>query len=315
MMRQALFFAALVCASPLYAADRTLPYEARPNTIYFSPDSKTVMAASWSGGIRAWDVDTGKPVKDKTDLKGAYLLSPSLYAVVDEGNHTVAIWNFAAESPIRLFKGVDFSALAISHDARQLAIASEERQCVEIWNLATGTLNQRLPDGAGGADRLVFSPDGRTLVSANGDNDIRMWNTETGALVARVGDPTGMMFGAEFTPDGKQLIVAGLDETVYVRDANTLEVVRRLKGQGEPVARLAISPDGRTLITSGLDPTDGHKPAKVLIWDLPSGEIRRVLQAARPAIALAFSPDGRWLALALEEKRITLFDLAASAAD
>jgi hypothetical protein len=56
-MRQALFFAALVCVPlSLCAADRTLSYEGRPSAIYFSPDSKTVSAGSWSGGIRAWDV-------------------------------------------------------------------------------------------------------------------------------------------------------------------------------------------------------------------------------------------------------------------
>jgi WD40 repeat protein len=117
-----------------------------------------------------------------------------------------------------------------------------------------------------------------------------------------------------FTPDGKQLIVAGLDETVYIRDAKTLAVVRQLKGQGEMIARLAISPDGRTLVTSGRDPTDARNPAKVLIWDLPSGEIERVLQAAPPAFAAAFSPDGKWFALALKDKQITLLDFGALAA-
>ena len=80
------------------------------------------------------------------------------------------------------------------------------------------------------------------------------------------------------------------------------------------MARLAISPDGRVLVTSGRDPTDARKPAKVVIRDLPSGEVRRVLQAAHPAVALAFSPDGKWLALALKEKEITLLDVGAAAA-
>jgi tricorn protease-like protein len=314
-MRQTLFFLALVCAPlGLCAADRTLSYEGRPSAIYFSADSKTAVAGSWSGGIRAWDVGSGDPVKDKTGLKGTFLLSSSLYAVIDEDNRTVAIWNLAAESRVQLFKDLDPSNLAVSHDANQLAISSEEAQTTEIWNLATGERNQRLQDGAGAAATLVFSPNDRALVSSNYDNDIRMWNTKTGELIAKVGDPTGAMFGAEFTPDGKQLIVAGLDETVYIRDAKTLAVIRRLKGQGEAIARLAISPDGRTLVTSGRDPVDSRNPAKVVIWDLPSGEIRRVLQAAHPAFALAFSPDGKWLALTLKDRQISLLDFGAPAA-
>jgi WD40 repeat protein len=291
-----------------------LSYEGRPSAIYFSPDSKTAVAGSWSGGIRAWDVESGNLLKDKTGLKGTFLLSPSLYAVIDEDNRTVAIWNLVGQSRVRLFKGVDPSTLAVSHDAKLLAISSGEAQTVEIWNLATGKRNQLVQDGAGGAARLVFSPNDQALVSANYDNDIRMWNTETGQLFAKVGDQTGTMFGAEFTPDGKQLIVAGLDETVYIRDAKTLAVIRQLKGQGEAIARLAISPDGRTLVTSGRDPIDARNPAKVVIWDLPSGEIERVLQAAHPAFALAFSPDGKWLALTLKDNQITLLDFGAPAA-
>jgi len=223
-MRQTLLFAALVCAPlGLCAADRTLHYEGRPSAIYFSPNSKTAVAGSWSGGIRAWDVDSGDPVKDKTGLRRTFLLSRSLYAVIDEDNRTVAIWNLAGESRVQLIKGVDPSNLAVSHDAKQLAISSEEAQTVEIWNLATGKRNQLLQDGAGAAAALVFSPNDQALVSANDDNDIRMWNTETGELIAKVGGPTGTMFGAAFTPDGKQLIVAGLDETVYIRDAKTLK--------------------------------------------------------------------------------------------
>jgi len=315
-MRQALFFAALACAPlGLCAADRSLSYEGRPSAIYFSPDSKTAVAGSWSGGIRAWDVDSGNPVQDKTGLKGTFLLSPSLYAVIDEDQRTVAIWTLAGESPIQLLKGLDPSNLAVSHDAKQLAISSEEAQTVGIWNLAIGERNQLLQDGAGAAARLVFSPNDQALVSANYDNDIRMWNTQTGELIAKVGDPTGAMFGAEFTPDGKQLIVAGLDETVYIRDAKTLAVIRKLKGQGQAITRLAISPDGRTLVTSGRDPVDARNPAKVVIWDLPSGKIKRVLQAAHPAFALAFSPDGKWLALTLKDKQITLLDLEAPATE
>jgi Tol biopolymer transport system component len=52
----------------------------------------------------------------------------------------------------------------------------------------------------------------------------------------------------------------------------------------------------------------------MVIWDLPSGKIERVLQAAHPAFALAFSPDGRWLALTLKENQITLLDFGAPVA-
>jgi WD40 repeat protein len=131
---------------------------------------------------------------------------------------------------------------------------------------------------------LIFSPNDQTLVSANNDNDIRMWNSGSGQLVARTDDSTGPMFGGDFTSDGKLLIVGGLDEIVYVRDANTLAVVRQLKGQGEVIAQAVTSPDVRTLVTSGRDATDSRKPAKVLLWDLPSGKIKASVPSCAPGV-------------------------------
>ena len=148
--------------------------------VYFSPDSKTVSAGSWSGGIRAWDVESGSPMKNKTGLRGTFLLSASLYAVIDEEHHTVAIWNLVTESRLQLFEEVDPSMLAVSHDAKQLAISSEEAETIAIWNLATGKRTQLLQDGAGGAARLAYSPNDHALLSTNYDNDIRLWNTKTG---------------------------------------------------------------------------------------------------------------------------------------
>ena len=314
-MTRTLFFAAIVCAPlSLCAADRTLSFENHPGAIYFSADSKTVIAGSWSGSVRTWAVESGKPVNDKTGSEGTVLLSPSLYAVFDEGNHTVAIWDLAAGRRVQLLKGVDPSRIALSHDGKQLAISFGRAQTVEIWNLATDERSQVLQDGVGGAAGLVFSPSDEYLVSSNYDNDILMWNTKTGELLGKVSDPTGTMFGAQFSPDGKQLIVAGLDETIYIRDAKTLAIVRELKGQGEAIFRLAISPDGRTLVTTGVDPVNSRNPAKVTIWDLTSGKVERVLQAPHAEYALAFSPDGKWLALVLKDREITLLDLAAAVA-
>jgi WD40 repeat protein len=314
-LARALVIAALAFAAlDLRAADRILSYEGRPGAIYFSSDSKTMLASRDSGGIRVWDVESGNLIADKSGLKGAFLLSPSLYAVIDDDKHTIAIWSLVRNSKIRTFRGTNPSNLAVSHDTSLLAISFEEAQSVEIWSLATGKRTQLLADGAGGAANLVFSPNDQTLVSANNDNDIRMWNSGSGQLVARTDDPTGPMFGGDFTSDGKLLIVGGLDETVYVRDANTLAVVRQLKGQGEVIAQAVTSPDVRTLVTSGRDATDSRKPAKVLVWDLPSGKIKRVFQAAHPAFAMAFSPDGRWLALSLKDQQISILDLQSPAA-
>lgn len=72
------------------------------------------------------------------------------------------------------------SALALSPDGRLLASGSaSEDPTLRIWEAATGRLLVRLDGHSGWVSKLVFSKDGRRLVSASTDQTIRFWDTGT----------------------------------------------------------------------------------------------------------------------------------------
>jgi WD40 repeat protein len=70
------------------------------------------------------------------------------------------------------------TALAISRDGRLLASGSGfEDSTVRVWEAATGRLLARLEGHTGWVCRLVFTKDGRRLISAASDQSIRCWDT------------------------------------------------------------------------------------------------------------------------------------------
>jgi WD40 repeat protein len=153
----------------------------------------------------------------------------------------------------------------------------------------------KLPHGAGGLTGLLFTADGKTLVTATGDQVVRGWDFEA----------RRQKFGFWAEGDGlsclainadASLIAAGGGKKVKVWDASG-KPVAEVGGHVISVGSVALSPDGKTLVTTDhFQTVSGHPDGVTKIWELPSGKEVRTLPVPGSG-SLSMSPDGTKFAL------------------
>jgi WD40 repeat protein len=188
--------------------------------------------------------------------------------------------------------GLLFVALALSAPA---AVGGQDRPIL--------VLNA---DGhTDGITAVLFTPDGKRLISASRDKTVRIWDVAGGELLRvlrpAVGPgPIGTLSAAALAPDGKTLLVCarGARENaypIYVINLDTERIERVLDGHEKVVTGLAFSGDGKWLAS-------GSEDATVRIWNPQTGACERTLSHRKDATtvvhALAWSPDGKRLASA-----------------
>ena len=192
----------------------------------FSPDGKTLASGSADGTVRLWDVATRQQIGNP--IAGSLMGSTR--------------WRSA-------------------RTARSWPAATLMARCsCGMW---PPTSRSAAPSSAAAeVDSVAFSPDGKTLASAD------LWH---GAAVGRGHPPADRqpphrirrpVYSVAFSPDGKTLASGDADGTVRLWNVATgQQIGAPLTGSAGAVISVAFSPDGKTLASGSADGT-------VQLWDV-----------------------------------------------
>jgi WD40 repeat protein len=184
---------------------------------------------------------------------------------------------------------------------------------VRLWDLAThrglgAPLTHPPADGAADIGAVAFSPDGRTLATAN-LSTVRFWNVATRRPVGLPLHNQEAVSAMAVSPDGLTLAAASIGGTVRLWDVPTRRqhgatIGRPAQGIGRAIAAVAFTPDGAHLVTAG---------ARIArLWDTGTHH-----QVGRPFTGhadhindISVSPDGRTLATTSLDGAVRLWSLA-----
>jgi WD40 repeat protein len=148
------------------------------------------------------------------------------------------------------------------------------------------TLNATRPDGSKRDFQTAhFSPDGKLILTADGDNRASLWDAGTGAFVRSFTEEKIKVRHAHYSPDGKQVLTSGDSTTATIWDAATGKPVRTLERKQRAIGAANWSADGKRLVTSG--------NRDLTVWDATTGqELRTFPSIAFYSCRPSFNKDG-----------------------
>lgn len=210
---------------------------------------------------------------------------------------------------------------AIAPDGRMLASAAVNQDVgIALWEIPSGRLLVRLMpagDRPPWTNCLVFSPDGKKLLTGDVGGKVHLWSLVTGDELYSIEAHPGHMgvTAVAFSRDGQWIASGGADCVVRVwsadrgRELLSFDALGQPRGaapaglagaglieQGPAIASLAFSPDAR-LLAAGISQRPAQsKGGKIRAWDLQTNQpVSSIDDRPGDLESLVFTPDGRQL--------------------
>jgi WD40 repeat protein len=234
----------------------------------------------------------------------------------------------------------EFLDVTASPDGKWIAGAGADKR-IHLWDSETGS-ERLLAVEEGEVSRILFSPDGRSIVSSNRfDSRAWVWDVDSGAKRPLEGHAEGLRWLGvsatgvlattsrdltirvwnvatgegrvltrvpEFASDGRAAISRDGKLLAYggIKQVHLFDVEtgveRALPEHDAGTGSLAFSDDGRRLVSGGMDGT-------VRVWGLTDGSVRVMTGHRNWVSSLALSPDGRLLVTSAGEGSARLWNL------
>ena len=268
-----------------------------------SPDGKTLAAAS-DGSIYLWDLQARKlrsVLVGDTHRIGSLTFSPTRETVAGgTWDNTVQLWNLETGKLLKTLIGhrdlntrsMSIGFITYSNDGKMLASVGWEDRTIRIWDVETGQLLQTIDERPKRILSVAFSPDSRTLASAEEDSKIRIWDVGTGELLKTLTGHTSEVNTMTYSPDGTTLVSGSWDKTIRFWNASTGKLLKTLTEHTDVVDTVIYAPDGKTV--TSMSSYDGT----IRFWDAETTKLLKTITGHTGSFgrAVAFSPDGTTLA-------------------
>ena len=283
-----------------------------------------IAAASADGTVSLWALPSAVLLTGSAPTQLAYGPGGGTLAVGGDGS--VQLWDTAsstllASHPLPATMYANATVFRPAKAGGALLAVAVSNGMVELLNgstLAPVAPPLTVISGAGAAESVAFSPDGRLLATGADDGSVRLFDVTNPAhprqlTVVRGAGNADPIYTVVFAPDGETIAAASVN-------TDSVQLWRLTSGDGlvsagpdlggmasYPIG-LAFTPDSRTLAI-------GNSDKLVYLWNVASPAHPRRLGApltgpSGQTWTVAISPDGKTLAAGANDGTVWLWNLA-----
>lgn len=201
-------------------------------SVAWSPDGKLIASGSYDKMVKLWDVASGKELRnlqDHIDAVFAVAFSPNGKRLASGSqDRTVKIWDVATGQ--RLYTLSDASdgltSIAYSPSGEQIAAAGYDKT-IYVWSLGDtdGKLLQSLIADEDSILALVWSPDGKTIITSSSDGSIRFRDAATLNPTGVIDHQPDWVETLGISPDGTWLAAGRYNGSLSLYDVKTYKEV------------------------------------------------------------------------------------------
>jgi WD40 repeat protein len=242
--------------------------------LIFSRDGQTLFGSvndepySLDGDINRWETATGKElaplVGHRRGVNALALSTDGKLLASASNDRTVRLWSLpdgknVATLQAKLPEIYSLFAVAFSPDNKRIVAAGRgdpttKNFPIKMWSVSSGQEEMTLRGHAAPVQTLAFTPDGKTMVSADEAGTIILWDTTTWQKRQTI-DSKVRSISVSLSPDGKWLMGAYIDGGMRLWEVATgkllsvTQVTQVVQGRDSTTFDATISPDGRYIVT------------------------------------------------------------------
>lgn len=283
---------------------RDLDHEQPVLAVAFNRNSQEIATAGKEGWLKLWQTSDGKRVsrwkahENNVRCVKYHPNNQQLATAADDG--TIRLWQLPP-SEVRESKphNAAIRELALSHDGRFLATASEDKS-VKLFQTSDGKEIKSL----GGFENNVTCVDvarNNSQIAAGGDDQkVRIFNTngQAGPVIEGHGSP---IRAVAFHPNSQEVASGGTNKQIKLWKVGDGSEIRTLEGHDGEIVALEYLPNG-SLLVSAADRT-------VRFWQMPNGNVQK-LDVGSNLTCMALSPDGKLVAVGSEDRQIRVYQVS-----
>ena len=196
-------------------------------------------------------------------------------------------------------------------EIRQLALVNGDRVILAATSAGLYLLDpadltpRRFIDTGGSLVAFTVSDDGEVVATADESGTVAVWNLLDGSLIRQLTDEKyrpATIKSLDLSPDKKKLVFSDTQSRIHFWNLERNRYIT-FEGKLTSAANKVLFADGGDTVLSG------DEDFLLTVWDAPSGAPGKQYSFVRSIYDMALSSDGRYLALALNEATLQIWDM------